>query len=1763
MGAAITKNTAAMTADVYNSATSTTNVMNTNTNQTAQMRVIDKCNIFSEGGAIDLSETGTQVLNVTQYTNNRNAQQAQNLINQKLLQAAQSTVSDYGIGVAAAINNMSMATNVSTSMQQAINDSNANINNQMQSWDCDNSDVDSGGGPINAAMNSNQSLLASQATYNTQLQSITNSVSQSAQQTAQAAVTGFSLGSILMVIAGVILLIILAKVFASKANGGGNGSEAAEGEAAAKELSGGEGAMIAGLPLGLWIFYIILMVILSVMGGIGLNERSKYRCNFDSQCNYVQPLLATLTTGGQCSCSDHLACALRPDWSHSMVTAPPLFMANPVQSSEGFGAGTSTTLSPGSLQYMAMMASASYAAGMPDGNNAGYNLGIFNRLLNIVDPAVDPEPGNADPIGTAKKALFGAALADYIFRQMQSPTSGTSNSPRIVPPDRRPDRAHWCNARILMNLIPIQPVFAAPVDPDNLLCANAGKLSFLTKTCIPFDSSPSASNSGCEVTGPSTPPNTKGAKENAGARAGARNGRRLPRRPPRTRTMRLPRDAPPPNSQLHPLAPKTPAAPSIKSLAVGVEEAARMVGRPLDFAARLRHRLLLRSQEKRSLKQKLNGLKRKFRDGVKRGLKLGIKKSSQRSSQRKTRLPQTTATETATDDPTCSPGPFPVATGWAIWNSKGTDVPSASSPSGINVFDEVCYMTRSSEGEEATAANPMYFKPAVNGTCDSGWNKIWSANQGDQLTAKDAGSCANKAIRRKNMMRSKFQPQTKPTASQCITPATNFVEGFAKTAWNEDDPNVNRLFDGVTQGVNQCHNTGTDCVTAPGQDDPGQLGCTLQELDHSNPQAGYVTAMGLLSTQVIDPSSGPRNISQYVTTFGITKLDTQNVFYADLSSVVPADIGTETDKAASPAVSAQPSCDAKPGILGFQGNVGGWDGTTVTHDVAVGDVDNCSPLSDPSSNSGGVGQVNPYCNMIVGLCNAEDNTAPDFDASCPGYRGANYTTGDSSTLKYYDNCAQQPIQQCTLYTKTDDVELVASHKCSADHMGGCWSRNLCAAVGGSWTPESDGGGNFLGYVCSSKSVCPADSGESTGTACLSCMTDDACSATFHRAPAKGETAGAFPCQCCYDSGMQGPSGCTKASCKDTASGATCNCDWGSVPQPFNGGPQPAKPGCGHKIASHGCQWDDRTGSCLLGCAPDQNVCDNCCSSTACSPPCFWTLDDPSKPAGTGVCTLGANVCAEGLDAQTGYTSGLRSCGPSAAASAKQRPPAPAKLLAAPRQFAPMMAGAAPGLCPMAGTSGRPRPRRVAKSSKEEEMEEEMEEPLTEKEVNQEGNAAYLGDINASLAYMHCVRLPTAFSNQETGVDPSKSQVFGCLPNVFIPTVGATVFDNEVSNNATSPDPDPANRLGYDADPVRTNCRQQFDKDSKIPPKPILKATCYSASDVTDPANPPLPVMQNFSCGCPCTGVDEDACTYGANADVLPTPDKDYVCWVAPAQVSGTEYAGGYMLRQASQFGGTVNTTTASRGIYNTGNLPIDPMLFQFAAQPSSNLITWEQVNLGGLQQQRLFMFLRMYYWIMLTHATSSRGMTELGFSTFINDGGWDTHTQQPTVPLFMADGKTVNITDLSETTYYSTQPLLLYDDKGNPLFYTMQELVEGAYVVNPDKTAVSTTLKPVVGAAGYLKQLSMWTFDPDNDGLSGNVARNGMTMATMASGAEDPSGQIQEGQKLQGLLQGTYGFCDLWFTNDAFVGGTLGSAAGMLALMGLYIGLHIYFERRK
>jgi hypothetical protein len=242
--------------------------------------------------------------------------------------------------------------------------------------------------------------------------------------------------------------------------------------------------------------------------------------------------------------------------------------------------------------------------------------------------------------------------------------------------------------------------------------------------------------------------------------------------------------------------------------------------------------------------------------------------------------------------------------------------------------------------------------------------------------------------------------------------------------------------------------------------------------------------------------------------------------------------------------------------------------------------------------------------------------------------------------------------------------------------------------------------------------------------------------------------------------------------------------------------------------------------------------------------------------------------------------------------------------------------------------------------------------------------------------------------------------------------------------------------------------------------------------------------------------------------------------------------GGFILRKASTFNPSAYSTAAQ--------FSVDTESYNYTATPSTACLdAWVTANSGSAAGLRtLYMFVRVYWWLLLTADVANRTLSELGLSTFVNEGGFDEVASTPNVPL---DSSGIGLMFM-----YGAQPLLVKKTSGAYAFYSLQELKEG--VATSDAPAVRT---PLTDQAACLAQVGMWCYDSSQMSLLAEVASPGFNVAITGSDTSAAS-QIAASTAQRGLLVGRHGYCRLWFTDDAYVGTTLGIACGVVVLLVVY-----------
>ena len=237
--------------------------------------------------------------------------------------------------------------------------------------------------------------------------------------------------------------------------------------------------------------------------------------------------------------------------------------------------------------------------------------------------------------------------------------------------------------------------------------------------------------------------------------------------------------------------------------------------------------------------------------------------------------------------------------------------PPNSSPSGINIFGQVCY--------KPTTGGGFQFKPTPAATsCDPGFTRMWSSvsQRGSPVSALNA--CLTQAVLpvpTVQAMRTSSVVQSATNGSQCFV---------ANGAYDMEDPNTNKVFGdyGVT---GQCHGTTTvdfglgtnnPCIVGDVQSGQGpQLGCAIETMQSDLKSGDYFLAAAMNTTQVNSANS----MQNYLNTMGIVAGDLDTVFAANLSTVLPAATTSSVSLEASSVgrtSSADTSADTSAGKVG-------------------------------------------------------------------------------------------------------------------------------------------------------------------------------------------------------------------------------------------------------------------------------------------------------------------------------------------------------------------------------------------------------------------------------------------------------------------------------------------------------------------------------------------------------------------------------------------------------------------------------------------------------------------------------------------------------------------------------------------------------------------------------------------------------------------------------------------------------------------------------
>jgi hypothetical protein len=202
MGAAHSSNVADAVTNVVNNISQETTTNNTQV-QTIENNV-NFTDCITQAGSLDIKTSAITVQKSNQITSALQNSHIKNDLQQKMLQAAESTVGSIGIGFADSTNSASMMANASTNISSEMSTVSSQTSNTSNSFTCEDSTFNIAGG-FNIDLLSNSDFLSSQTVQAHQVSSVVNKVSQTADQKAKATVDG--IGAALLCLAVLIIAI--------------------------------------------------------------------------------------------------------------------------------------------------------------------------------------------------------------------------------------------------------------------------------------------------------------------------------------------------------------------------------------------------------------------------------------------------------------------------------------------------------------------------------------------------------------------------------------------------------------------------------------------------------------------------------------------------------------------------------------------------------------------------------------------------------------------------------------------------------------------------------------------------------------------------------------------------------------------------------------------------------------------------------------------------------------------------------------------------------------------------------------------------------------------------------------------------------------------------------------------------------------------------------------------------------------------------------------------------------------------------------------------------------------------------------------------------------------------------------------------------------------------------------------------------------------------------------------------------------------------
>jgi hypothetical protein len=188
MGASQSSNVAKSIADVSNKISDETSANANQVNNISNNVSFQNCTV--NGKKLQINENATNIQKSKQIATSIQNSNVQNDIQQELLQKASSTVGSLGIGYADSNNSASMFVNASTDIIQSIETTCGQLNNELNSFTCDNSTINVD--DILISLGTSNTFLSDQTVQNQQIADISNKISQKADQTATSTVEGLT-----------------------------------------------------------------------------------------------------------------------------------------------------------------------------------------------------------------------------------------------------------------------------------------------------------------------------------------------------------------------------------------------------------------------------------------------------------------------------------------------------------------------------------------------------------------------------------------------------------------------------------------------------------------------------------------------------------------------------------------------------------------------------------------------------------------------------------------------------------------------------------------------------------------------------------------------------------------------------------------------------------------------------------------------------------------------------------------------------------------------------------------------------------------------------------------------------------------------------------------------------------------------------------------------------------------------------------------------------------------------------------------------------------------------------------------------------------------------------------------------------------------------------------------------------------------------------------------------------------------------------------